>query len=117
MLNSAASCVKRMTQNGEVGLWLRPGTRRAVDSSGRRRVSPTVSAGAGVYIDNWFVRITRSMTQQYPSGEKDSFAVAELDPQLRVQPLSPQRCFLSATPSIHWRSRGRFHSPCRYPSL
>ncbi|CBG87968.1 LysR family transcriptional regulator [Citrobacter rodentium] len=44
------------------------------------------------HIDNWFALHHALTSQQYPFVVADSWQ-AELDPQLRVQPLSPQRCF------------------------
>lgn len=43
-------------------------------------------------IDNWFALHDALTTHQYPFIISDSWQ-AELEPQLRVQPLSPQRCF------------------------
>lgn len=43
-------------------------------------------------VDNWFALHHALTTQQFPFVVADSWH-AELDPQLRVQPLSPQRCF------------------------
>ncbi|EGQ5292048.1 LysR family transcriptional regulator [Enterobacter sp. DTU_2021_1002640_1_SI_PRY_ASU_LCPMC_013] len=43
-------------------------------------------------IDNWFTLHQALNTQHFPFVVADSWQ-AELDPQLRVQPLSPQRCF------------------------
>ena len=43
-------------------------------------------------IDNWLALHQALTSQLYPFVVADSWQ-AELDPQLRVQPLSPQRCF------------------------
>ena len=43
-------------------------------------------------IDNWLALHQALTSQSYPFVVADSWQ-AELDPQLRVQPLSPQRCF------------------------
>ena len=43
-------------------------------------------------VDNWFALHHALTTQQFPCVVADSWH-AELDPQLRVQPLNPQRCF------------------------
>ena len=43
-------------------------------------------------IDNWLALHQALTSQRYPFVVADSWQ-AELDPQLRVQPLSPQRCF------------------------
>lgn len=44
------------------------------------------------HIDNWVALHQALITQQYPFVVADSWQ-AELDPQLRVQPLTPRRCF------------------------
>lgn len=43
-------------------------------------------------VDNWFALHQALTSRHYPFVVADSWQ-AELDPQLRVQPLSPQRCF------------------------
>ena len=53
---------------------------------------PAPGARLRFHIDNWLALHQALTSQHYPFVVADSWQ-AELDPQLRVQPLSPQRCF------------------------
>lgn len=80
-------------QNGEVafGCGPAPGARLIPVAVGEfhRRLP---QARVRFHIDNWYALHHALTSQQYPFVVADSWQ-AELDPQLRVQPLSPQRCF------------------------
>ncbi len=58
-------------------------------------------------VDNWFALHHALTTQQFPFVVADSWH-AELDPQLRVQPLSPRAVSSSVMPTIPWRRAGRW---------
>ena len=80
-------------QNGEVafGCGPAPSARLIPAAVGEfHRLLP--QARVRFQIDNWFALHHALPTQHYPFVVADSWQ-AELDPQLRVQPLSPQRCF------------------------
>lgn len=80
-------------QNGEVafGCGPAPGARLIPAAIGEfHRLLP--QARVRFHIDNWLALHQALTSQHYPFVVADSWQ-AELDPQLRVQPLSPQRCF------------------------
>ncbi|WP_380181835.1 LysR family transcriptional regulator [Kalamiella sp. sgz302252] len=77
-------------------------------------------------IDNWQALYQALASGHYPFIVADSWQ-AELDPQLRVQPLTPQRCFFichadhplaqQGAVSIHDMLRYPFASPCLPPGV
>ena len=80
-------------QKGEVafGCGPAPGARLIPAAIGEfHRLLP--QARVRFHIDNWLALHQALTSQHYPFVVADSWQ-AELDPQLRVQPLSPQRCF------------------------
>lgn len=90
---SSLLCEADDDQNGEVafGCGPAPAARLIPAAIGafHRRLP---QARVRFQVDNWFALHHALTTQQYPFVVADSWH-AELDPQLRVQPLSPQRCF------------------------
>lgn len=81
------------SQNGEVTFGCGPApAARLIPAAVGEFHRQTPQARVRFQVENWFALHNALTTQQYPFVVADSWQ-AELDPQLRVQPLSPQRCF------------------------
>ncbi|MEN0617210.1 LysR family transcriptional regulator [Klebsiella indica] len=114
-------------QNGEVAFGCGPGPVAGLipGAIGEfHRLLP--QARVRFHIDNWITLHQALTTQQYPFVVADSWQ-AELDPQLRVQPLSPRRCFFvchadhplakQGAVSIQSMLRYPFVAPCLPPGV